>query len=318
MKLIHLPEISTPVSAICLGCGGFGSSLSEDESFALADAFFDRGGNFFDTAHVYADWVPEKKGKGVSERTLGKWIRTRGVRDRVVIGTKGAHPKLDTMHIPRMRPEDIAQDLAESLDRLGVDSVDLYWLHRDDPATPVAEIIDALAVHIAAGKIRAIGASNWLPARLAEADAYARRTGKPGFVASQISWSLARHNVPYDAANGTAAMDDQSLAYYLAHGPRVIPYSAQAGGFFAHPYDQSAAKYPHLASAVNERRHGRADALAKELGASPNAVALAYILNHPASGCGIAAPRTLEMMEDTLSAAEIELSGEQINFLEGA
>lgn len=315
MKSIFLPSIPTPASVICLGTGGYGSALTEDESFALMDAFFERGGSFFDTAHVYADWVPG--GSGVSERTLGKWIRSRGVRDRVVIGTKGAHPKLETMHIPRMKPEDIASDLAESLDRLHVDTVDLYWLHRDDEATPVSEIIDALTTHIDAGTIRAIGASNWRTNRLAEAAAYAQRTGKPGFIASQICWSLAKRSTPYDAASLTIAMDDTALAYYIANGPRVIPYSAQANGFFAHPYSEVSARLPQYELEINAVRHARASALADVLGCSPNCVALAYILNHRASGIGIAAPRALNQMADTCSAADIAISDRDMWFLEG-
>jgi aryl-alcohol dehydrogenase-like predicted oxidoreductase len=127
----------------------------------------------------------------VSERTIGAWLRSRGVRKGVILATKGAHPDLDAMQVDRMSPEEIGSDLAESLDALQTDVVDIYWLHRDAPGVPVEEIVDALNVHVRAGRIRALGASNWRPDRIEAANAYARTHDLTGFSASQIAHSLA-------------------------------------------------------------------------------------------------------------------------------
>lgn len=316
MRYFSLPGIDKETSVLCLGTGGMGSAQTTEESFALLDAFAERGGTFLDTAHVYADWVPG--GSGASERTVGAWIRSRGVRDRFVVGTKGGHPRLETMPLSRLRPEDIARDLAESLDRLQTDSVDLYWLHRDDPAVPVAEILSALDDHLKAGTIRAIGASNWSTARLQAAADYAAAHGLTGFCASQIAWSLAQHNRPYNAEMRTYAMDDSALRWYCRSDLRVIPYTAQAGGFFAHPYDEAASRFSAYHNPLNARRWARVQEMATARGVSTNAVALAYLLNHPCGGTAIVGPHTLSQVADSCGAADVTLSEADLRFLEAS
>jgi aryl-alcohol dehydrogenase-like predicted oxidoreductase len=115
-------------SRICLGTGSFGSEISKKDSFAVVDAYVEAGGNFLDTAHIYAAWL--KDGWGASERTIGEWLRVHGVRDQMVIGTKGGHPPLDNMGLGRCSRACLGQDLSESLDRLGVSSVDIYKKRR--------------------------------------------------------------------------------------------------------------------------------------------------------------------------------------------
>src|SRR5215218_9277291 len=125
-----LPHTQLMVSPICLGAVNFGVPLSQSDSFALLDAFFDQGGNFLDTARVYSEWRPG--GANASESTLGAWMRQRGRRDSMVVATKGAHPDLKAMHIPRLSQADIQADIEASLKYLQTDVIDLYWLHRDD------------------------------------------------------------------------------------------------------------------------------------------------------------------------------------------
>jgi aryl-alcohol dehydrogenase-like predicted oxidoreductase len=318
MKYFALPGVKAKPSRICLGGSELGSRFTEAESFATLDAFAERGGTFVDTAHVYADWVPG--GSGASERTIGKWLRSRGMRDRFVIGTKGGHPRLESMQISRLRPEDIARDISESLERLQVEAIDLYYLHRDDLAIPVEEMLDALEEQRVHGRIRALGASNWKTDRLREADKYARSCGRTGFVASQIAWSLAAKNGATDAieTGETVAMDSVGLDYYRTSELSLIPYSSQAGGFFARPYDSRRARDSAYHSPLNERRHARVSALAAARGMTPNALALAYLLNHPAGGQAVAGAHTVEQIADTCSAAAIELLPSELEFLKGA
>src|SRR5262249_49753406 len=147
----------------------------------LYDTFREAGENLFDSAHVYAFWLPG--GSGASERALGEIVRRRGDRANVVLATKGGHPHMKGGYERPERylsPEVIAGDIAESRGRLGVEAIDLYFLHRDDLRVPVSEIMDALEEHIAAGRVREIGASNWTTARIEEANRYAAARGRRG------------------------------------------------------------------------------------------------------------------------------------------
>jgi aryl-alcohol dehydrogenase-like predicted oxidoreductase len=306
-------------SRICLGSGDFGSGVTAEATFAILDAFVEGGGNFLDTARVYAAWVPG--GMGVSERTIGAWLRSRGVRGRMIIGTKGAHPPMEDLGIARMSPDDIASDLADSLEALGVEAVDLYWLHRDAPGVPVDEIVDALDVQAAAGRIRAIGASNWTTERIAEANAYARSHGKAGFCASQIAWSLAALPAE-DKAMRTYAMDAPTYAYHARTGLPVIPYSAQARGFFGGKYgpgrgDPNSPVVKNYYNAENFDRLARAQALAAQLGRSANEVALAYLLSQPFPVFPIVGPHSVEQLRASLAAADLTLTPDQVAYLEG-
>ncbi len=257
-------------------------------------------------------------GTGASERTVRAWLRSRDVRDRFVVGTKGGHPKLETMHLSRLRPEEIAGDLDESLERLQIDVVDLYWLHRDDPEIPVGEILSTLQGLLSQGRIRAIGASNWSVERLAEAATYMAQQGLTGFCASQIAWSLARANEAYNAEMRTIAMDEAALSYYCKSALRVIPYTAQAGGVFAHPYNSEGKKFTNYHSPINAVRWKRAGEMAARKNVSPNAIAVAYLLNHPCGGSAIVGSHTVEQVEDSCRGADVALSPEEILFLEGS
>ena len=303
---------SLKVSRFCMGCGPFGSLLSRDEAFRLMDRFAEAGGTFFDTAHVYAKWVPG--GEGASERTLGEWIRARGMESRAVVGTKGGHPDLETMEVGRLDPESIASDLRESLERLGMERVALYWLHRDDPAVPAGEIIEALNEHVTAGWIGELGASNWRPARIRAANAYAAARGLKGFCASQIQFSYARANDAVQGEMGMVLMDDECMALHETTGMPVVPYSPQAGGFFSGRYGRELLETggednPKVGmlrrfyfSEANFDRLERAQSLGRKLGISANAVALAWLMGRPFPSVPIIGPNRLDQLEDSLSA----------------
>ena len=156
------------------------NSKQLEEGFSFMDAVLEQGCTTFDTAHVY--------GGGDNERSVGRWVRERGVRDRVVILGKGAHHNQDRQ---RVTPYDITSDLHDSLARFQFDYIDLYLLHRDDPSQPVGPIVEILNEHKRAGKINAFGGSNWSVSRIQEANAYAETHGLEGFTASSPNFSLA-------------------------------------------------------------------------------------------------------------------------------
>ena len=167
---------------LALGTAPFGTGIPRNTAFAILGAFVDAGGNLVDTAAVY--------GMGVSEQTLGEWMRLRQSRDRVVISTKGGHPSLPDW-ARRITEADIRADMEDSLRFLGTDHVDIYFLHRDDESKPVEDIMPILDTLVREGKTRLIGASNWTVARINEANAFARANGMAEFSVSQIFWNGA-------------------------------------------------------------------------------------------------------------------------------
>ena len=325
-NLPHRPlGMITPVpSAICLGAGSYGSGIPQDAAFAILDAFADQGGNFVDTARVYGAWLPN--GAGLSERVVGAWLAARGMRKQFVVGTKGAHPELATMHISRLAPQDIAADLEASLQALQTDWVDLYWLHRDDTAVPVGEIMAALHVHVASGRVRAIGASNWSVDRLTEANAYAATHGLTPFSASQIGWSLARSNPAAQVFPGTLSMDAAIHTYHCRSGLPVLAYSSQAQGFFSGRYraDGPAPVTPKEKSIArnydlpdNWARLARAQELAARYGRTANEIALAYLLSQPFAVFPIVGCGSVDQVHASCAAHDLLLTDDELAYLEG-
>src|ERR1700676_5506622 len=155
MKFKNIPHTDVYPSAICLGTASFGTSLDVPTAYRLLDTFVEHGGNFIDTAHVYGAWV--SYGYGLSEKIIGQWVKERRLEENTIIATKGGHPLLSAMHIPRLSRQEIVADLDESLHCLQTASIDLYWLHRDDPQRPVAEILETLNGQVKQGKIRYFG-----------------------------------------------------------------------------------------------------------------------------------------------------------------
>ena len=230
MRTVTIPGTHLTVSSICLGTADIGSKIDRETSFRLLDLFVDLGGSFVDTASVYADWRPGLR--SVSEKTIGEWLARSGTRGRVILATKGAHPRLDAMDAPRLSRGEILHDVEASLRNLRTDVIDVYWLHRDDPSRPVAEIIDVLDELVDAGKIRCYGCSNWSAQRIAEAQAYATAKGVSGFCADQMRWSLAVVEWKHVDDKTTVAMDDELYDHHVRTGMAAVPYSSQAGGLF--------------------------------------------------------------------------------------
>ncbi len=322
MLSTSFPGLDARLSVICLGVAEHGSAISADKSLAMLDAFAQAGGSCADTAHIYASWLPG--GQGQSERALGRWIASRRPAS-FLVATKGAHPELSSMEASRLAPECLALDLSQSLERLQLSSVGLYWLHRDDIKIPVDEIISALNEHIRSGQIGAIGASNWSVQRITEANRYAASHGLAGFCASQIACSLAQVRPQARGAGGTLEMDDETLKWHRQSRLPLAAYSAQANGFFAHalptegtqPTPKQKALAGSYLSPRNAKRHARAAQLAAELRREPNEIALAYVWSQSFPSAAIIGPRSVEQLSSSLRAADLKLSPEQAAWLEG-
>lgn len=306
---------------LCLGTGNFGAALDQNAAFALLDAYQDHGGAFLDSAKVYCDWIGDNE-RSSSEKIIGRWLKARRNRDHLVIATKGAHPDLGAMHIPRMTRPEIEADLDASLRNLQTDVIDLYWLHRDDPAYPVAEILETLNAAVHAGKIRAFGCSNWRAARLQAANEYAATHGLQGFVASQVLWNLALVDQAALEDPTMVAMDGTLLDYHRKQGLAAIPYSATANGLFSKlEHGSFTDKSLHLrklyAAPDNIIRYERARKLAQEKGLSITQVILGYLFSHPFPVIPVIGPRNVGQLVDSLSAAPVRFTADELDFLVG-
>ncbi len=319
MKQTTIPKTDLAPSAICLGASNFGAAIAQPDAFTLLDAFVDQGGNFLDTAEVYANWRSDLP-RSISERTLGAWMAARGNRGQIFIGTKGAHPELATMHISRLSPTDILHDLAGSLERLQTDYIDLYWLHRDDPTRPVGEIVETLAAQVKEGKIRAFGCSNWSTARMREAWRYAAEHGIPGFTANQPMWSLAQPNPAAFGMPGLAGMDEEMYAFHQESGWAAIPYTSQARGIFSKlanggVENLSEGERKSYLNEVNLQRLARVQEVAALHNASVAQVVLAYLIGQPVPTIPVVGCRTVAQLVESMGAVEVGLSAEEIVYL---
>lgn len=319
MKLRALPGTGLTVSPLCLGGVPFGNTISGPESFALLDRFVALGGNFIDTARIYSDWVPGELRR--SERILGDWLQARGHRSRLVLATKGAHPFIDSLAVPRTSAAEIRDDLEGSLRTLRTDVIDFYWLHRDDPTRPVGHFIDLLNTFRREGKIRAFGASNWTATRLRAAHDYAQQSGQQGFTANQPCWSLGGRAARPHADPGLVKFDPAAEQFHRETGLAVIPYTSQANGFFtklALPRDRQPADLvqnayytpPNLATGEVVRQ------LAQQQNVNVSAIVLAYLWSRPFPVVPIIGCRTIAQLEDSAAALPVRLSPTELALLE--
>ena len=313
---VTLNQTDLEVSELCYGTNMLGWLIDQEKSNAILDRYVELGGNFIDTARSYGDWAPDAP-KGASERAVGGWLKTRS-RDGLVIATKGGFMDLragDWRN--RVTPEDITQDLGESLDHLGIDTIDLYWLHADNPEAPVQPIIDTLLGHQEAGRIRYFGASNWGAARIEEANAYARSLGKQGFVASETFWGLAVPDAAAAAQQGYVHYYEGEYEALHASGLPIVAYSAQSGGYFTKLANGGEDAVPEALKVrynnpANAARFKAAQALAEKRGVSINEVVLAYLLSQPNQTIAIFGGSSPEQVSDSMKAASLKLTAEEL------
>jgi len=317
MRTRLIPRTTLEASVLCLGTAEFGSVVEDSLSETITNRYLDSGGNVLDTAEVYAEWIPG--GSHRSEEFLGRWLRKRKTRNDLILSTKGAHPKLDSMDKPRMSKKDVESDLNSSLQRLGVDSVDLYWLHRDDPGTPVEEILLMLEAFRKAGKIRYAGFSNWTQPRAEAARVAAENLGVTGFIGSQNQWSLAKA----DASKGdpTWAYVDESFAkWHAQYGFAAFPYTPQANGYFRRLDNGTIAQASELVKGLfhhpqNQSRYRQIKTLQTETGFSVAQIALGYLLGQSFPVFPVLGAKKVADLEESLLASEVTLTADQIDSL---
>jgi aryl-alcohol dehydrogenase-like predicted oxidoreductase len=319
MKYTIIPSTELKPSTICLGSTNIGSTIDQENSFRLLDLYLELGGNFIDTASVYANWLPGEK--NISEKTIGRWLKLRKNRDKIILATKGAHPDLSTMHISRLSRPEIVHDLHASLKNLQTEVIDLYWLHRDDVNRPVEDILETLNDQVKAGKIRYFGCSNWRTARIKVAQTYTAASGVQGFSANQMMWSLALVEPAGIRDKTIAWLDDEMKQYHLETGWAAMAYSSQANGLFQKMAQGTVDQMePNVRSMYqleeNQHRFERIKRLAANSSLSVTEIVLGYLQAQPFTTVPIVGCRTVEQLTDSLTAAEVRLEPEQVKYLE--
>ena len=312
----RIPGIDMPVSRVFFGTAIREMTMGGDAS-DLLDGVFALGVNAFDCARGY----------GGAEKSLGGWIRARGSRERVVILSKCGNAGLfGRVHINRRV---IERELSESLRALGTDYIDIYLLHRDDPKTPIGEILETLNDLKRRGKIRAFGASNWTHGRIAEANAYAASQGLEGFAVSSPNYGLAEQRsnpwrgncVTISGAENTGARE-----WYAASGMPVIAYSSLGRGFFSGKFKSGdhaaarkmldrAAQKGYLCS-ENMERLRRAEILAGEKGCSVSEIAMRYVFSGDMNMFAIVSTRNPDRMRQNIDASRRPLSVAEARWLD--
>jgi aryl-alcohol dehydrogenase-like predicted oxidoreductase len=318
----NLGSSGVKVSTLCLGTMTFGEAdassmmhgISADEatSFAIMDAAFEAGINFFDSADVYGQ-------DGLSERVVGKWFKERGKRDQIVLATKMRFrlcPDVNGTGASRYR---IRETVEASLRRLQTDRIDLYQIHMQDIDTPEDETLRALDDLVRQGKVLYLGASNYAAYRLADSHWISRTQNLERFVALQAQYNLVVRD-----------LEREHVSVCAQNGVGILPWSPLAGGFLSGKYrkdqpppkgaryDKWEARYKSFDSDRNWRILDALDDVAKQTESSPSQVALAWLLHQRAVCSCIFGARSKEQLEDNIAAANLELDSSHLEKLDAA
>ena len=298
------------IAPLVLGGNVFGWTADQTTSFAVLDAFVAGGGTMIDTADAYSAWVPGHSG-GESESVIGAWLKHSGKRDQVQIASKVGMLPGDGGE--KLAPARIAAACDASLRRLGVETIDLYFAHQDDEAVPQEEVLAAFGKLVDAGKIRALGASNFHAKRLKSANDVAREMDLPRYHVLQPEYNLvSRHK-----------FEGELQSFCVENNIGVVPYYGLASGFLT-------GKYRNADDFSKSVRGGRMqefldgngpavlaamDSIAEETGASLAQIALAWLKEQPAVTAPIASATSVEQVEDLLGAMNLTLTTEQLDRL---
>lgn len=301
------------IAPLVLGGNVFGWTADQATSFAVLDAFVAGGGTMIDTADVYSAWVPGHQG-GESESVIGAWLKQSGKRDQIQIATKVG--MLPGEGGEKLAPARIAAACEASLQRLGIDTIDLYFAHQDDESVSQEDVLAAFGKLIDAGKIRALGASNFHANRLKSANDAAREHGLPHFHVLQPEYNLVSRK----------KFEGELQSYCVENNIGVVPYYGLASGFLTGKYRSAddfgksvrGGRMQELLDGNGPVVLAAMDSVAEETGASLAQVALAWLKEQPAVTAPIASATSVEQVEDLLGAMNLDLTTEQLDRLTAA
>ena len=315
IKYRRLGRTGLKVSPLCLGSMQFGWTADEKTSFAVMDAFFDAGGNFIDTADIYSRWVEGNNG-GVSEEVIGRWLQARGNRRQMIIATKVRGQMGPGPNDEGLSRKHILEACEASLRRLQTDTIDLYQAHFFDADVPIDETLEALDRLVQQGKVRYIGCSNYPAWRLMEALWTSDKHGLARYDSIQPHYNLVHR----------AEFERELVEVCRTFGIGIIPYSPLAGGFLTGKYSRERQADSVRAESVRQRYFNDAGwkaleavrSVAGELGATPTAISLAWLLAQPGMTAPIIGANTVEQLQASLASLEVKLTAEQLERLESA
>jgi aryl-alcohol dehydrogenase-like predicted oxidoreductase len=310
MEKRKLGSSGLEIAPLVFGCNVFGWTVDEPTAFILLDEFVSAGFTMIDTADVYGRRTPQEAG-GTSEEIIGKWLKKTKLRTSVILATKvGMEVEPGKKGLSKRH---ILQSAEDSLRRLQTDCIDLYQSHSDDPETPMEETLEAYALLIKQGKVRAIGASNFSAERLSQALDLSARGGFPRYQSLQPWYNL------YNRAEFEKNLEPVCNANSLG----VITYFSLAAGFLTGKYrsEMDLSKSPRgkmVREYMNERgfRILRAlDMVAHDYSTDPASVALAWLLSRPGITAPIASATSKDQMKTLMKATRIELDRPSREFL---
>jgi aryl-alcohol dehydrogenase-like predicted oxidoreductase len=313
MNKRELGHSGLKIAPFALGCNVFGWTVDEPTAFTLLDAFSASGGNCIDTADSYSRWVPNNKG-GESETIIGKWLKRNGNRDKVIVATKVGSPMGHGQG--GLSKEHIIKSAGDSLKRLQTDRIDLYQSHFDDDETPLEETLEAYAELVRQGKVRAIGASNYSPERLAEASDISRQRKYPEYQSLQTLYNL------YERREYETTFEP----FCMKRGMGVLTYYSLARGFLSGKYrsEKDLSKSPRgmmIGRFLDDRgfRILKAlDGIARQCDATPAAVALSWVMARPSVTAAIASATSVEQLQMLIEATRLDLDSRSIATLNEA
>ncbi|MCC7204785.1 MAG: aldo/keto reductase [Phycisphaeraceae bacterium] len=311
MKTLELGNTGVKVSALCLGTMNFGTRNSKELSYELLDQYVAAGGSFLDTANCYSWWNPPGKG-GESESLLGQWLKDRKLQGKMFIATKVGftYPPVPTS----LKPALILQECDKSLNRLGVDAIDLYYAHRDDTDTPQEESLAAFDKLIKAGKIRLIGASNFLAWRMEQARwvSSTRKLANYCCVQQRFTYLRANSNADFSPQRNASS---ELVEWCALNGLTFLAYSPLLSG----AYTRQDRKFsPQYQSPDSDARLAALRSVAHEVSATPNQVIYAWMLAQPSPIIPLMAAGSADQMKENLAAPDVKLTAEQVKRLDDA
>jgi aryl-alcohol dehydrogenase-like predicted oxidoreductase len=308
MDKLKLGQTGVEVSALCLGAMYFGTRNDAETSQAILDAYVEAGGSFIDTANIYAFWVGGFRG-GESETVLGEWMRARNNRPDLFIASKVGFAYGDVGM--GLRARQIEEECNKSLRRMNIETIDLYYAHVDDRNTPLEETMQAFDRLVKAGKVRFIGASNYLPWRLEQARWISQVNGWAQFCCIQQRYTYLPLR-PGTSFSPQVTANEELLDYCRSSGLTLLAYSVLLGGAYTRP-DRAIPE--QLSSPDNEQRLATLRAIAKEISATANQVILKWMLQSSPAVIPLIAASSHEQLQENLGALKIELSPDQMDRL---
>lgn len=308
------------LSKIALGTGRFGTRVEDELAFEMMSKYVECGGNLIDTARSYSEWVPN--GRGISERTIGKWLKTTD-RDKIYICTKAGMNRINDEQVIDLSKQTIITEFQESLNDLDVEYIDIFLLHRDEMDRAVEEIVETVQYVYETGKVKAIGAANWSISRIKKANEYAIKNHMKPFSVIQTWWSLAEYTDNMWNDPTTTHMDKETYEYIKDNNNQIIAmgYTSQARGFFSKGIELGVDNLDDFLKQriLTEKNLKKLEVIKNYCqinNCNPSNVVLGYIMNNPLDGIAMISCSNIEQLDIAMANSDSELGLDIINLLD--